>query len=159
MSGSDTLTVTWSGLSAAPAKIAIKLCYTKDQIVDRAWRKFKDNIADNKQCQQTADSSKFLVDAFDSTGLSGSKDVKIPLNTAPTTYTVQVMAIDADGAIFQYGDSLDSECHLEIDTYDRTPMTLQGTMGFFCAFSMIVAGTVWIYDVKKQNAIAAQWAQ
>jgi hypothetical protein len=32
-------------------------------------------------------------------------------------------------------------------------------MGFFCAFSMIVAGTVWIFDVKKQNAIAAQWAQ
>jgi hypothetical protein len=32
-------------------------------------------------------------------------------------------------------------------------------MGFFCAFSLIFAGAVWVYDVKKQNSIAAQWAQ
>jgi hypothetical protein len=153
------LTVTWSGLTAAPAKIAFKLCYTSDQTVDRAWRKFKDNIADNKQCKQTADEAKYLMDPFESTAMSGSKEVMIPMNTAPTTYTVQVLAMDADGVIFQYGDSKTTECHVEIDTYDRRPMALQGTMGFFCAFSMIVAGTVWIFDVKKQNAIAAQWAQ
>merc|ERR1711885_121870 len=58
--GASSLTVKWSGLTVAPAKIAIKLCYTKDQIVDRAWRKFKDNIKDNKQCKQTADTAKFF---------------------------------------------------------------------------------------------------
>jgi len=57
-------------LTVAPAKIAIKLCYTKDQTVDRAWRKFKDNIKDNKQCKQTADTAAFLVEPFESTALS-----------------------------------------------------------------------------------------
>merc|ERR1712162_60525 len=113
--GASSLTVKWSGLTVAPAKIAIKLCYTKDQIVDRAWRKFKDNIKDNKQCKQTADTAKFLVEPFASTALEGEKEVVIPMNTAPTT--------------------------------------LQGTMGFFCAFSLIFAASVWAYDVKKQNAI------
>ena len=91
--------------------------------------------------------------------MSGEKEVVIPMNTAPTTYTVQVLAMDDTGAFIQYGDSLLSECHIKIDTYDRLPMTLQGTMGFFCAFSLIFAGAVWVYDVKKQNTIAAQWAQ
>jgi hypothetical protein len=93
------------------------------------------------------------------TALEGEKEVVIPMNTAPTTYTVQVLAMDDTGAFIQYGDSLLSECHIKIDTYDRLPMTLQGTMGFFCAFSLIFAASVWAYDVKKQNAIAAQWAQ
>lgn len=146
-------------MTVAPAKIAIKLCYTKDQIVDRAWRKFKDNIKDNKQCKQTADTAKFLVEPFASTALEGEKEVVIPMNTAPTTYTVQVLAMDDTGAFIQYGDSLLSECHIKIDTYNRLPMTLQGTMGFFCAFSLIFAASVWAYDAKKQNAIAAQWAQ
>ena len=149
----------WSDLTTAPAKIGIKLCYTADQVVDRAWRKYKDNIEDNKRCKQTADTAKYLVDPFDSTALSGSKEVMIPMNTAPTTYTVQVLAMGADGAFIQYGDTENVECHFEVESYDRRPMTLQGTMGFFCAFSMIVAGGVWFYDVKKQNAIAAQWAQ
>ena len=149
----------WSDLTTAPAKIGIKLCYTADQVVDRAWRKYKDNIEDNKRCKQTADTAKYLVDPFDSTALSDSKEVMIPINTAPTTYTVQVLAMDADGAFIQYGDTENVECHFEVESYDRRPMTLQGTMGFFCAFSMIVAGGVWFYDVKKQNAIAAQWAQ
>merc|ERR1711990_1318596 len=104
--GASSLTVKWSGLTVAPAKIAVKLCYTKDQIVDRAWRKFKDNIKDNKQCKQTADTAKFLVEPFASTALEGEKEVVIPMNTAPTTYTVQVLAMDDTGAFIQYGDSL-----------------------------------------------------
>jgi hypothetical protein len=37
--------------------------------VDRAWRKFKDNIKDNKQCKQTADTAAFLVEPFASTAM------------------------------------------------------------------------------------------
>ena len=95
----------WSGLTTAPAKIGIKLCYTADQTVDRAWRKYKDNIKDNKRCKQTADTAKYLVDPFDSTALEGNKEVMIPMNTAPTTYTVQVLAMDADGAFISARDA------------------------------------------------------
>lgn len=153
------MTVSWSNITVAPAKIAVKLCYTSDQIVDRAWRKKKDGINDNNQCKQTADVQKFLVSAFDSTALSGSTDVKIPMNTAPTTYTIQVLAIDAAGVYSAWGDSLTTECKYTIESYDKRPLSLQGTMGFFMAFSLIFAGGVWMYDVKKQNSIASQWAQ
>merc|ERR1712100_257477 len=78
-------------LTGGADTIAIKLCFHKDKIVDRPWRKFKDNINKNKQCWQTAKLAKFLKEgiAYDS---SGSALIELPMNTAPSTYSVQVLS-------------------------------------------------------------------
>ena len=103
--GADSITVKWSDFTEPADTIAIKLCFHKDKIVDRPWRKFKDNINKNKQCWQTAKLAKFLKEGivYDSSG-SGSELIELPMNTAPSTYSVQVLS-QAGGTYKQWGDS------------------------------------------------------
>ena len=103
--GADSITVKWSDFTEPADTIAIKLCFHKDKTVDRPWRKFKDNINKNKQCWQTAKLAKFLKEGivYDSSG-SGSELIELPMNTAPSTYSVQVLS-QAGGTYKQWGDS------------------------------------------------------
>merc|ERR1711990_1319242 len=128
--GADSITVKWSDFTESADTIAIKLCFHKDKIVDRPWRKFKDNINKNKQCWQTAKLAKFLKEgiAYDS---SGSALIELPMNTAPSTYSVQVLS-QAGGTYKQWGDS---------KTY-----TLVGTQAFFTVFSIVVLIVSYCYD-------------
>jgi hypothetical protein len=77
------------------------------------------------------------------------------LNIAPAKYFIQVLESDSSGYV-RYGD--DITCTFEVVTYDRLPQALVGTMSFFIAFSIIVATAGTMYDYKKQNAAAAQYA-
>ena len=126
--GADSITVKWSDFTESADTIAIKLCFHKDKIVDRPWRKFKDNINKNKQCWQTAKLAKFLKEgiAYDS---SGSALIELPMNTAPSTYSVQVLS-QAGGTYKQWGDSktytqtADKCAHVTTAIYENQPSTL-----------------------------------
>ena len=111
--GADSITVKWSDFTEPADTIAIKLCFHKDKIVDRPWRKFNDVIDDNKQCWQTETANYTVLKegiAYDSSG-SGSALIKLPMNTAPSTYSVQVLSqggsnyCKAVGQYCQWGDS------------------------------------------------------
>jgi hypothetical protein len=154
MAGADTLTVSWTGVTQKTGgELTIKLCYDKSQITSRPWRKFKDNIDKNKQCQQTVVESSALM-----TGVDHSKtsiDIPIPRNIAPSRYTVQVLNKDATNGYTQWGQST---CSFAVDTYDRLPSSLVGTMSFLIAFSIIAGTAGYMFDRKKQNAAAAAFA-
>ena len=83
--------------------MSIKLCFHKDKTVDRPWRKYKDNINKNKQCWQTAKLKKFLKEGIDYVA-AGTETIELPMNTAPSTYSVQVLS-KKDGTYEQWGDS------------------------------------------------------
>mmetsp|Transcript_3291 Transcript_3291/g.14333 ORF Transcript_3291/g.14333 Transcript_3291/m.14333 type:complete len:199 (+) Transcript_3291:157-753(+) len=151
--GADSITVKWSDFTESADTIAIKLCFHKDKIVDRPWRKFKDNINKNKQCWQTAKLAKFLKEgiAYDS---SGSALIELPMNTAPSTYSVQVLS-QAGGTYKQWGDSktytqtADKCAHVTTAIYENQPSTLVGTQAFFTVFSIVVLIVSYCYDRSK----------
>lgn len=153
--GADSITVKWSDFTVSADTIAIKLCFHKDKIVDRPWRKFKDNINKNKQCWQTAKLAKFLKEgiAYDSSG-SGSALIELPMNTAPSTYSVQVLS-QAGGTYKQWGDSktytqtADKCAHVTTAIYENQPSTLVGTQAFFTVFSIVVLIVSYCYDRSK----------
>merc|ERR1711908_221149 len=150
--GADSITVKWSDFTESADSIAIKLCFHKDKIVDRPWRKFKD-INKNKQCWQTAKLAKFLKEgiAYDS---SGSALIELPMNTAPSTYSVQVLS-QAGGTYKQWGDSktytqtADKCAHVTTAIYENQPSTLVGTQAFFTVFSIVVLIVSYCYDRSK----------
>jgi hypothetical protein len=45
-----------------------------------------------------------------------------------------------------------------VETYDRLPTALVGTMSFFIAFSIVSGLAGYMIDAKRQNAAAAQYA-
>ena len=153
--GADSITVKWSGFTESADTIAIKLCFHEDKIVDRPWRKFKDNINKNKQCWQTAKLAKVLQEgiAYDSSG-SGSALIELPMNTAPSTYSVQVLS-QAGGTYKQWGDSktytqtADKCAHVTTAIYENQPSTLVGTQAFFTVFSIVVLIVSYCYDRSK----------
>ena len=101
--GADSITVKWSGFGNAADSMSIKLCFHKDKTVDRPWRKYNDNINKNKQCWQTAKLKKFLKEGIDYVA-AGTETIELPMNTAPSTYSVQVLS-KKDGTYEQWGDS------------------------------------------------------
>ena len=146
--------VKWSDFIELPADtIAIKLCFHKDKIVDRPWRKFKDNINKNKQCWQTAKLAKFLKEGIAYVP-SGSELIELPMNTAPSTYSVQVLS-QAGGTYKQWGDSktytqtADKCAHVTTAIYENQPSTLVGTQAFFTVFSIVVLIVSYCYDRSK----------
>jgi len=149
--GADTLTVSWAGATAATdGSLTIKLCYDDSEIASKPWRKFKDAIEKNKQCQQTVVESSALATSVPYS--PATYDIAIPRNIAPAKYTVQVLNSDPASGYTQWGET---SCAFTIGTYDRLPSSLVGTMSFLIAFS-IVAGTAgYMIDRKKQNAAAA----
>ena len=155
--GADSITVAWSGFTpAADSTLTVKLCYDDSELPGKPWRKFKDEIAKNKQCKQTVVESAALQTGIDPTSGTGSVEIEIPRNIAPAKYSIQVLeSTDADGYT-TYGH--DETCSFTVDTYDRRPQALVGTMSFFIAFS-IVAGTAgYMIDNKRQSAAAAAYA-
>ena len=108
--GADSIMVKWSDFTESADTIALKLCFHTDQIVDRPWRVHDDNIDDNKQCWQTETANYTVLKegiAYNSTG-SGSALIKLPMNTAPSTYSVQVLSQGTScnsGPYCQWGDS------------------------------------------------------
>ena len=127
----------------------IKLCFTDDKIKERPWRKFQDNIKKNKQCWQTAELKKFLKSGV-SYSEQGQENIDIPMNTAPSTYTVQVLSKDAAGEYLQYGDSKTGGCIITTEIYNNMPSALIGTQAFFAVFSIVVLIAAYTYDSAKQ---------
>ena len=137
----------------------VKLCYDDSELASKPWRKKKDIVNKNKRCKQTVVEADYLKAGIPVTGspapTTGHVDIPLPLNIAPAKYFIQVLESDSSGYV-RYGD--DSTCTFEVVTYDRLPQALVGTMSFFIAFSIIVATAGTMYDYKKQNAAAAQYA-
>ena len=129
------------------------MCFHKDKIVDRPWRKFNDNINKNKQCWQTAKLAKFLKEGIGYSS-SGSELIELPMNTAPSTYSVQVLS-QAGGTYKQWGDSktytqtADKCAHVTTAIYENQPSTLVGTQAFFTVFSIVVLIVSYTYDRSK----------
>lgn len=149
LGGVSNVEVSWSNFSLPATKMAVKLCFTTDRTAERPWRKFDNDINKNKQCWQTAKMAKFFKqDAPFAT--SGSLSIPLPVNTAPSTYTVQVFSQDAGGAYQEWGDSLDTSCKITTRIYDNQPDSLKGTQGFFTVFSIVVLVVAYGYDRSKQ---------
>ena len=146
--GVDSITVSWTGVASGDS-VDVKLCYT--DIASKPWRKFKDNVKKNKKCKQTAVEKDNI--AVGETG--SSVTIPVELNIAPTTYTIQVLRKDSTGGYTAYKNDA---CVFKIESYERLPTNLVGTMSFFIAFSIIVATAGTWYDYKKQTAAAAAWA-
>ena len=147
--GVDSITVSWAESLASGDSVDVKLCYT--DVASKPWRKFKDNVKKNKKCKQTA-----VEKANIAVGETGSQvTIPVELNIAPTTYTIQVLRKDSTGGYTAYKNDA---CVFKIESYERLPTNLVGTMSFFIAFSIIVATAGTWYDYKKQNAAAAAWA-
>jgi len=147
--GLDSITVSWAETLASGDSVDVKLCYT--DIKSKPWRKFKDNVKKNKKCKQTAVEKDNI--AVGETG--SSVTIPVDLNIAPTTYTIQVLRKDSTGGYTAYKNDA---CVFKVDSYERLPTNLVGTMSFFIAFSIIVATAGTWYDYKKQTAAAAAWA-
>ena len=153
LAGVDHIAVTWSNATAQlGSSVTVKLCYDKSLglIVDRPWRKFKDEVKKNKQCQQTADAAKQLAKGLE---LSPAEyKFKIPMNTATSTYYVQVLLTtpgQAD-AYEQWGDSQTSSCEFKVKSYDNMPTNMKGTFAFFTVASFVVCVVAYLYDKSKQ---------
>jgi hypothetical protein len=155
--GADSITVAWSGFTpAADSTLTVKLCYDDSELTGKPWRKFKDEIAKNKQCKQTVVESAALQTGIDPTSGTGSVEIEIPRNIAPAKYSIQVLESTAADGYTAWGH--DETCSFTVDTYDRRPQALVGTMSFFIAFS-IVAGTAgYMVDAKRQSAAASAYA-
>ena len=147
--GVDSITVSWGNQVASGDSVDVKLCYT--DIKSKPWRKFKDNVKKNKKCKQTA-----VEKANIAVGETGSSvTIPVELNIAPTTYTIQILSKDSTGGYTAYGNDA---CAFKVESYERLPTNLVGTMSFFIAFSIVVATAGTWYDYKKQSAAAAAWA-
>jgi hypothetical protein len=155
--GADSITVAWSGFTpAADSTLTVKLCYDDSELTGKPWRKFKDEIAKNKQCKQTVVESAALQTGIDPASGTGSVEIEIPRNIAPAKYSIQVLESTAADGYTAWGH--DETCSFTVDTYDRRPQALVGTMSFFIAFS-IVAGTAgYMVDAKRQSAAASAYA-
>lgn len=151
--GADSITVKWSGFGNAADSMSIKLCFHKDKTVDRPWRKYNDNINKNKQCWQTAKLKKFLKEGIDYVA-AGTETIELPMNTAPSTYSVQVLS-KKDGTYEQWGDSKeytqtsDKCAHITTAIYENQPSALVGTQAFFTVFSIIVLVVSYAYDRSR----------
>jgi len=154
--GADSITVAWSGFTpAADSTLTVKLCYDDSELPGKPWRKFNDVVTKNKQCKQTVVESAALQTGIDPS--DGSVEIKLPRNIAPAKYSIQVLESTAADGYTTYGQTADA-CAFTVDTYDRRPQALVGTMSFFIAFS-IVAGTAgYMVDSKRQSAAAAAYA-
>ena len=134
--------------------VDIKLCFLDSKIKERPWRKYVNNLEKNKQCWQTADMLKILKKAATTTLAdgTGSVSVDLPVNIAPSEYTVMVYSKDADGAFTQWQDSKenDDSCAIKTKIYNNMPTSLVGVQAFFTVFSILVLGGSYTYDRYKQ---------
>ena len=160
----DSITISWTGFDASH-DVGVKICYAPEQTKDRKWRKFKYRVDENKQCKQTASAAAWLVGMEQRP--EANVTVDLPINTAQSTYFVQVLS-KSDDTYTAFANSMDDanyntantpDCSFTVSTYESQPTKLQGTMAFFCSFSVVVATVMFAYDRKKQNAIAEAWAQ
>lgn len=147
--GKGSVTVSWSNFTLPADKMAIKLCFTKDKISERPWRKYVKTINKNKQCWQTAKMAKFFRQGV-AYASSGTETIPLPENTAPSTYTVQVLSQDAASKYVQWGDSKDTSCKITTTIYENQTDGMKGTMGFFTVFSLVVLIVAYGYDRSKQ---------
>ena len=145
--GVDSITVSWTEVPAGES-VDVKLCYV--DVASKPWRKFKDNVKKNKKCKQTAVEKDNI--AVGETG--SSVTIPVELNIAPTTYTIQILSKDSTGGYTSYANDA---CAFKVESYERLPTNLVGTMSFFIAFSIVVATAGTWYDYKKQSAAAAAW--
>jgi hypothetical protein len=152
----NSINVAWTGASTTSGNtMMVKLCYDDSELASKPWRKKKDIVNKNKRCKQTVVEADYLKAGITGGSATGNVDIPLPLNIAPAKYFIQVLESDSSGYV-RYGD--DITCTFEVVTYDRLPQALVGTMSFFIAFSIIVATAGTMYDYKKQNAAAAQYA-
>lgn len=84
---------------------------------------------------------------------TGSISIELPVNTAPSEYTIQVLSKDAtNGGYSQYADSKDNtdSCGVVTKIYDNMPTNLVGVQAFFTVFSIVVLIVSYTYDRAKQ---------
>ena len=153
LSGASSLDISYTGFPAGET-VDIKLCFTKEKIKERPWRKYVNNLEKNKQCWQTADLLKILKKGAVTTGSdgTGSVSVELPVNIAPSEYTVMVYSKDADGAFTQWQDSKENaaSCPIKTKIYNNLPTSLVGVQAFFTVFSILVLVGSYTYDRAKQ---------
>ena len=152
-SGASSIDVSYTGFPAGET-VDIKLCFTDDKIKERPWRKYVNNLEKNKQCWQTADLLKIFKKAAVTTGSdgAGSVSVELPVNVAPSEYTIMVYSKDADGAFTQWQDSKENaaSCPIKTKIYNNLPTSLVGVQAFFTVFSIFVLIGSYTYDRAKQ---------
>ena len=152
-SGASSIDVSYSDFPAGET-VDIKLCFTDEKIKERPWRKYVNNLEKNKQCWQTADMLKILKKGATTTAAdgSGSVAVELPVNVAPSEYTIMVYSKDADGAFTQWQDSKNNaaSCAIKTKIYNNMPTSLVGVQAFFTVFSILVLVGSYTYDRAKQ---------
>ena len=154
-SGASSIDVSYTGFPAGET-VDIKLCFTDEKIKERPWRKYVNNLEKNKQCWQTADLLKIFKKGAVTTGAdgAGSVSVELPVNVAPSEYTIMVYSKDADGAFTQWQDSKNNadSCPIKTKIYNNLPTSLVGVQAFFTVFSILVLAGSYTYDRAKQQA-------
>ena len=154
-SGASSIDVSYTGFPAGET-VDIKLCFTDEKIKERPWRKYVNNLEKNKQCWQTADLLKIFKKGAVTTGAdgAGSVSVELPVNVAPSEYTIMVYSKDADGAFTQWQDSKENaaSCPIKTKIYNNLPTSLVGVQAFFTVFSILVLAGSYTYDRAKQQA-------
>ena len=152
LSGASEIAVSYTGFPRGET-VDVKLCFTKAKIFERPWRKYADNIENNKQCWQTAELAKFLKQGAATTDAAGagSASLALPVNTAPSEYTIQVISKDAAGAYTQWADSVNnpSSCEIKTKIYNNMPSSLVGVQAFFTVFSIVILVASYTYDRAK----------
>ena len=83
----------------------------------------------------------------------GTYTAELPVNTAPSEYTIQVLSKDAGGGYSQFQDSKnnDNSCSIKTEIYNNLPTNLVGVQAFFTVFSIVVLVAAYTYD-KAKNA-------
>jgi hypothetical protein len=152
-SGASFIDVSYSAFPPGET-VDIKLCFTDEKIKERPWRKYVNNLEKNKQCWQTADMLKILKKGATTTASdgTGSVSVELPVNVAPSEYTIMVYSKDADGAFTQWQDSKNNadSCAIKTKIYNNMPTSLVGVQAFFTVFSILVLIGSYTYDRAKQ---------
>jgi hypothetical protein len=85
------------GEPVVPAKAEVKLCFSLEHIVDRPWRKFKNEVKDNKQCVPKE------IDTLD--WAVGTKAWTVKSSVPRCIAYITVFAQDKDNNYLAYGQT------------------------------------------------------
>lgn len=151
---SEKITVTWpsreeaiadANITGVIAMAKVKLCFTKESLIDRPWRKFKDDVEKNKQCVPKA------IDTLDwslDSGLPNSKTWTIKSMVPRCTAYLRVFALDKDDNYLLYGDT----DIFQINGYDGlTPGITIGSI-ILSIVSIGILGGYFLYTIMKKDA-------
>eukprot|EP00850_Spirogloea_muscicola_P021413 SM000247S08302 [mRNA] locus=s247:130667:131819:- [translate_table: standard] len=146
--GEDTIDVAWqlnssfagTGADAGYKQILIKLCYGAPSRINRAWRKFNDDLSKSKACKWTLKRQPYSA--------AGNSSVYvIPKNQPKAEYFVRVFALNSTSklatqaqyavAFGQNTDKNQTANLLWVVPYTGRHASLDIAMGVISAFSII----------------------